>query len=314
VPLLKRFSDALRQLFGANAPAAVSSQERAAELERKIARLVDDLPALPVTAARALALTEDPDVALADLADLVREDAALATALLRVANSALYAGGAQTLRLDQAVIRLGLWTCKNLIATVGLRSTLRARSPAAEADCRALWRHGFITASLCVQINRGYRLGLGGEEYAAGLLHDLGRVLVALADPACVVLAALMDFREDGDVLARECAAIGVDHAALGAWFGELSNLPESLVEVIRHHHAPAQAKKYPRLVALVAAADHAANHVQCGADPAKYDPDKNAGLKELTANWSAGRRELLRETLPTLMEDAVADADREQG
>jgi HD-like signal output (HDOD) protein len=313
VPLLKRFADALRQLFGAGAPAA-PAPHRAAGLERKIARLVDDLPALPVTAARALALTEDPDVALADLADLVREDAALATALLRVANSALYAGGAQTLRLDQAVIRLGLWTCKSLIATVGLRSVLRGRSPAAEADCRALWRHGFVTASLCVQVNRGYRLGLAGEEYAAGLLHDLGRVLVALADPECLALAGMMDFREEGDVPARERAAIGIDHCALGGWFGELSGLPESLVEVIRHHHAPALARKNPRLVALVAAADHAANHLQCGGDPTKYDPDANAGLKELTAGWSAGRRELLLGTLPTIMEDAVADADREQG
>jgi len=295
VPLLKRFSDALRQLFGANVPPAVSASERAAGLERKIIHLVDELPAMPITATRALSLIEDPDVALADLADLIREDTALATAILRVANSALFAGGTQTLRLDQAVVRLGLWMCKNIITAVGVRSVLRGRSPPAEADCNILWHHGFMTASLCTQINRDYRLGFGGEEYAAGLLHDLGRMLIALADSECVTLANIMDFREEGDVLARERATIGVDHCALGGWFGELSNLPDSLVEVIRCHHAPAQARKLPRLVALVSTADHVANHIQCEMNVESYDPKANVGFGCLTTGWATGRRDHLR-------------------
>lgn len=313
MPLLKRFADALRQVFRANAPATVSAADRAAALERKIARLVDDLPAMPVAATRALSLIDDPDVALSDLAEVIREDTALATAILRVANSALFAGGAQTLRLDQAVIRLGLWSCKSLITAVGVRSVVRGQSPVAEADCRALWHHGFVTASLCSQINRAYRLGFGGEEYAAGLLHDLGRMLIALADPECLVLAAVMDFREEGDVQARERAAIGIDHCALGAWFGELSGLPDTLVEVIRHHHAPTEAAEQARLAALVAAADHIANHVQRGIAAATYDPATNAGLSSLTGGWSAGRRDKLREAIPALVEEAVASAERER-
>jgi HD-like signal output (HDOD) protein len=313
VPLLKRFSDALRQVFRANPPATVSAADRAAALERKIARLVDELPAMPVTATRALALIEDPDVALSDLADLIREDTALATAILRVANSALYAGGSQTLRLDQAVVRLGLWSCKSLITAVGVRSVVRGQASPVEAECRALWHHGFVTASLCAQLNRGYRLGFGGEEYAAGLLHDLGRMLIALADSECLRLAEVMDFREEGDPLARERAAIGVDHCSLGAWFGELSCLPDSLVAVIRHHHAPDGAGTMSRLAALVAAADHIANHAQCGSDSVSYDPATNTGLAALTAKWSPRRRDQLRESIPALVEEAVASAERER-
>lgn len=313
MPLLKRFSDALRQLFGANVPAAVSASDRAAGLERKIIHLVDELPAMPVTATRALALIEDPDIALADLADLIREDTALATAILRVANSALFAGGAQTLRLDQAVVRLGLWMCKNIITAVGVRSVLRGQSPAAEADCKRLWHHGFITASLCTQINRAYRLGFGGEEYAAGLLHDLGRMLIALADRECLILANVMDFREEDDVLARERAAIGVDHCALGGWFGELSSLPDSLVEVIRYHHAPTQSVKFPRLVALVATADHMANHIECGMEAAGYNFTANVGLGCLTVGWATGRRDHFHGAIVEMMEEAVTATEREQ-
>lgn len=309
--LLKRFSDALRQLFGTPAPEAETAGARAARLERKILQLVDNMPAMPNTAARALALIEDPDVALADLAELIREDATLATALLRVANSVLYAGGSQALRLEQAVIRLGLWSCKTLITTVGIRTVTRGNT--ADAECRTLWHHGVITAGLCTQINRAYRLGFNGEEYAAGLLHDLGRVLIALADRECLTLADVMDFREEGDVLARERSAVGADHCGLGAWFGELSGLPDQLVSVIRHHHNPSGIPEL-RLVALVSAADHIANYLQTAPHSTSYDPTANTGLKVLTALWSPGRREHLTAALPDMMAAAADAAGQEPG
>jgi HD-like signal output (HDOD) protein len=311
VALLKRFSDALRQLFGTSAPGTETAAQRAAKLERTVRQLVDNLPAIPVTAARALELIEDPDVALADLAELVMEDAALATSLLRVANSALFAGGSQAVRLDQAVIRLGLWTCKSLITTVGVRTVVRGN--AADAECRALWHHGAVTAGLCSRLNRAGRLGFTGEEYAAGLLHDLGRVLITLADRECMALANVMDFREEGDVLGRERAAIGADHCALGAWFGELSNLPDQLVTAIRFHHAPSQSPE-PRLAALVSAADHVANHLQTGLNLIGYDAAANAGLAFLTAKWSPGRRGHLAAALPEMMAEAAEEAAGELG
>ncbi len=312
VALLKRFSDALRSVFGSNPLPTPSASARALHLERQIRLLVDALPALPVTAARALALMEDPDVALADIADLIQEDPALATGLLRVANSALFAGGAAALRLDQAVVRLGLWMCKDLVTAIGMRRMLRGRAAATETDCRTLWHHAFVTASICAQLNRANRLGFQGEEYSAGMLHDLGRLLIALADPESLALAGAMNFQEDADTPQRERAAIGADHCALGGWFAELSNLPPALVEVIRRHHAPPPAGSPARLVALVAAADHMANHLQRGLSVASYDPATNDGLTTLCTGWSAGRTEHMRTTLPAIMEGAHAAAETE--
>ncbi|AMV26807.1 HDOD domain protein [Gemmata sp. SH-PL17] len=310
--LLKRFSDALRSMFTSSAPAAPSAAERAVRLEQQIRRLVDEMPPLPVTATRALALMEDPNVSLAAIADLIREDAALATGLLRVANSALFAGGAPTIRLDQAVVRLGLWTCRSMVTAIGLRGRLRGRATTGEFERRTLWHHGFVTASICAQLNRTHRLGFHGEEYSAGLLHDLGRVLIALADPESLALAGAMDFREEGDLLARERAVIGADHCALGGWFAELSNLPPELVEVIRHHHTPRPPGAGSRLVALVAAADHMANHLQCGGTTENYNPLTNPRLPFLVAGWGGERQKRLIATLPELMRDAVTTAERE--
>jgi HD-like signal output (HDOD) protein len=325
VKILKRFSDALRNLFRPPATAQPVGPgdgpakpppppAPATDLEQKVLRLVDNMPTMPDTATKAMALLDDRDVQFADLARLIERDAAIATGLLRVANSVLYASSAPAVKLDQAVVRLGTFQCKNLMMAIGLRSVFRGMAGPVKAQCQALWHHGFVTASLCVQINRAYRLGFSGEEFSAGLLHDLGRILLALADPDCLNRAGAMDFHEAGDVLGRERAAIGIDHCGLGGWFGEMSNLPESLVHAIRCHHEPQQTANSPhhRLVALAATADHMANHVQRNEDAAAYDSAGNAGLHCLAERWTPTKREQLLAEVPVLMAEAERAAARE--
>src|SRR5262249_3045370 len=151
-----------------------------------------------------------------------------------------------------------------------------------------------------------YRLGFDGEEFSAGLLHDLGRILLVLADPECSAAAAVMDFREEQDLLERERAAIGIHHCALGGWFGEHSKLPESLLHTLWYHHEPNVSDDSKRLVILVATADHMANHLQRGEDVEAYQPEENLGLAHLWARWPEARRERLLAELPSLMTESL--------
>src|SRR5438132_2993954 len=108
--LLKHITDLLHHLFGSNAPPmGVAAAETAVRLEQNLLALVDTMPTLPVIATRALALANEPDTKFADLARLIEGDAAIATGLLRIANSLFYAGGCPAVRLQQAVVRLGMW-------------------------------------------------------------------------------------------------------------------------------------------------------------------------------------------------------------
>jgi HD-like signal output (HDOD) protein len=312
--ILKPIADKLRQLFRSR----VRSQggeviETAQRLEHQVLALVDNMPTLPDTAARALALANDPDSRFADLARLIEADTTIATGLLRVANSALYRSSCAALKLEQAVVRLGLWQCKHLILSIGMRSLFQRMTGATQAQCEVLWHHGYVTAHLCRQLNGAYRLGFDGEEFSAGLLHDLGRILLVLADPACATRAGALDFGEPADQLARERAAIGIDHCALGGWFGEHSRLPEALVHTMWYHHEPNVTAHARRLVMLVAAADHLANHVQRGEDDAAYNLDDNAGVACLWTGWPEARKERLLGDLPGMMEASIQAADREQ-
>jgi HD-like signal output (HDOD) protein len=312
--ILKRFADKLRGLFRSHArPRRDEAAELAARLENNVLALVGNMPALPDTATRAMALADDPGARVADLVGLIEADVAIATALLRTANSAFYSGGAPATKLSQAVVRLGGSQCKNLIVAVSMKTLIWQMAGDEKARCEALWHHGYLTACLCSQVARAFRLLFDGAEFSAGLLHDLGRVLLLLADPECFARAGAMDFHEEPGLLARERAAIGIDHCALGAWFGEQSQLPDTLIQAMRFHHEPESADPPSTLVDLVATADHMANHLQRGEPIETYDPQGNVGLAYLWGRWPEARRERLLDEIPSLMEEALAAAAREQ-
>lgn len=312
--ILDRIKALLRDLFRSHAePRPEGLAQRAARLEQNVLRLVGNMPTLPATASRAIALASDPDGDFNQFVRLVEGDTAIAAALLRVANSSLYASSSQAVKLPQAVVRLGMALCRDLILSVSLKSLTWGLARADKAQCEALWHHGHVTAALCRLINRAYRLGLDGGEYFAGLLHDLGRVLLLLADRECFALAGAGDFAEAPGLLQREREALGIDHCALGAWFGEHSQLPDPVIQAARFHHEPERADPPGLLVALVATADHMADHLQRGEPAEAYNPEGNVGLPLLWARWPEGRKERLLAEVTSLMNEALAVASRER-
>ncbi len=311
--VLLALSDKLRKLFNRHTRSAADDTAAvAARLEERVLALVENMPTLPDTAARALALADEPDGSLPEFAALIEQDAAIATAVLRLANSALYAGGMPAVKLQQAVVRLGMKQCQQLVVAIGTRSLFRRIAGPTRLQCEVLWQHASVTASICRQINRGFRLGFDGEEFSAGLLHDLGRILLVLADADAFARSGSSSFVEPPDVLERERRAIGIDHCALGGWFGELSQLPDPVVWAVRFHHEPETAEWPKGLVALVSAADHMANHLQLGEEPGSYDPSDNYGLACLWERWPEEKQNRLLDHLPSMMEESLLSAAAE--
>ena len=221
------------------------------------------MPTLPVAATRAMNVAKDPNSSLAELAAVIERDPALAAGILKLANSALYRTFEGVLSLQQAVVRLGSRECQNLILAVGMRSLFLNMPPARQARYAALWRHSFLTGCLCRRLARVLGLPFEGEEFAAGLAHDIGRVLIGLGAPEHAEAADPMHFIEGPDVLLREEALLGTDHCHFGARFANVNSLPAPLISAVQFHHTPEWAQEHKPLVALVAVADHMANYFQ---------------------------------------------------
>ncbi len=268
---------------------------------------------LPDIAVKALAMARDPNCSIREFSSVIEHDAKLATEILRITNSAFYAARSPILNLKQAVTRLGFAHCRNVILAASLGSAMR-RLPLAEAWMQlVLWRHSVLTGVIAMALNKHFNLGFIGEEFTAGLIHDVGRSLFGVVSPTNFATADPLDFEEEGDFLQRERDILRTDHCELGAWFMAHNKLPEPLVEVVRLHHSPAEAGENQKLVAIIAVADHMANYLQRQGAADGYEPQENAAMEVLFDEHS-GNRAVFCRAAQTYMTDALREANSANG
>ncbi|HVJ85616.1 MAG TPA: HDOD domain-containing protein [Caulifigura sp.] len=260
-----------------------------ADLKERLRKAVGTLNMLPAVAVQALQIANNPDCDLGKLAGVIQRDLKLTTMILRMANSALFSPPKPIASLHHAVLTIGLRRCRDFIVTAGLDSVSRKVPPELKAQRELLWRHGFVTALFAMKVNQLLGLRFQGEEFTAGLMHDFGRTLLAVADPEAFSRIDVLDFVEGDDAEGREREAIGTSHAEFGAWFAATNELPESLVGAIQFHHAPEAAGPHVQLAALVAVADHMANHIQRGEPPETYNSMTDGAM--LVLEQSGARR-----------------------
>jgi HD-like signal output (HDOD) protein len=289
----------------APAPSAGPSKSTAVRLQESLGD-VNKLPTIPAIATRAMAVANDPNSSLMDFSRLVQRDPPLTAGLLKLANSPLYQVGRPVQSVEQAVVRLGLRNCQNLIVSVGMRSLFQNVHPSRVEFCEQLWEHSFLTALVCRNVNKVFGLKFAGEEFTAGLLHDLGRIVIAVACPNDVDVTKVLDLIEGPDVLEREQEEVGADHCYLGGWFALQNKLPPPIITTIRHHHTPGQVATNAGLVAVVALAEHMTNYLLGDNDPNEYRAEANGGFQCLTAEWSEDAREKASRLVPLIVTETA--------
>jgi putative nucleotidyltransferase with HDIG domain len=191
------------------------------------------LPVLPAPHARALQLLEDRNAEVSELAETVSADPALTTAVLRAANSAASAPVNRMTDADQAIMRIGLDATRRIVAGAVVGRTFKdVRNASIKAD--QLWEHLIACAILTDQALRRNKTVTGG--FAAGMLHDLGRMAMAQAEPEryrqVVKLAST-----GADARSIEIDVFGYDHQEFGQRIAEAWNLPDEIVDAIGDHH-----------------------------------------------------------------------------
>ncbi len=205
------------------------------ELEQRLRRC-STLPTLPGVALRVLDLGNDPDTSLGEVAETITCDPALASKLLKAANSPLYGQRRKTENLRQALSLVGLNAALTLALSFSLRGAVSADRT--QVDMQHYWRRSLIAAEACRLLGTQQGLHCREELFLAGLLHDIGMLALERALPEAYgpLLAGCPS--HDALVLA-EHDAFGVDHAAVGAWLLKHWGLPDYLVQAVAGSHQP---------------------------------------------------------------------------
>jgi len=191
-----------------------------------------DIPSAPPVVTDLMSAMADPMAGAEQIAAVIARDPTLVAQLLRVANSPFYGRRGQVGSVEAAVMTLGFHAVRNLVVALSTRGVYGEFS----GLTRTLWDHANAVAQASGAIAKSVGRVSVEDAMAAGLLHDLGMVLLLRADEAGYT--ALVDGASDVDALAAaERGQFGFDHGDAGAAVVLHWSLPESLVAVVGAVH-----------------------------------------------------------------------------
>ncbi len=198
------------------------------------------LPSMPGIAAKLLDLCQDESVDLRKVAELASMDPALSARMLKLVNSSLYGLRFRVNTVHQAVTLLGLVATRGLVLSVSLVPSL-ARKDTVCFDYDVYWKRSLIAAQAAPAIGRWLHVTHQEELFVAGLLQDLGMLVLGEALPE--IYGPIVK-ESDGDhrrLVALEHRHLDTDHAEVGVWLARRWNLPEIVVQGMAGSHDPYQ-------------------------------------------------------------------------
>jgi len=274
--------------------------------KEKLIKLVDTLPAFPASVHKVLELTAKPDCLPRDLVAVIEHDPVLTIKILKLVNSAYFGLSREVTSISHAVVYVGLNTVKNVAISVAASGVLPKENKAG-LDMQEFWLHSLTVGVIGRTLARGKGAGPSqlANLFVAGLLHDIGRVLMAhfYADDYRPVIAA--QEHSTSPLHEIEKQVIGMSHDYLGAKIAERWQLPGDLIEAIKaHHHIEAYDKPAELAIGL-----SCANKIEGFMSAKAKDPDYPAPeLCELEKNWLAASVEDAVASMSDL-EDEIAKA-----
>lgn len=219
---------------------------------------IGDIATLPEITVKIIQLVEDPRSTARDLHNIVKNDPALSTKVLKVVNSAFYGLPGQIASIDRAIVLLGLSAVKNIAIAASINRYFKGGQITEQFTAKDLWRHSVAVAvvSKMIATLRGRSVG-SDEIFLAGLIHDLG-ILVErqafgdqLGDVVQRCLAGEGSFNE------IETQVFGTDHQTFGAALTTKWKFPRHLRAVVGYHHNYENLNdEYKQLVATIRVAD----------------------------------------------------------
>jgi putative nucleotidyltransferase with HDIG domain len=214
-----------------------------------------EIPAVPVVAVKVLRLVDDPHASIRDLQRVIMADQAIASRVLRVANSAFYGRRQRIDTISEAITVLGLKSIKTITLAVSTREVYR-RFGLVE---QKLWEHSLGVSVACGIIASQVSIVKAEEAVVAGLVHDIGKVIMNNSHPDRFNILMQNLYERSVAFTSLEGEVFGFTHAEVGSLLAEKWGFPEDLRRAILYHHSMASsdpALDGEVIIAAVALAD----------------------------------------------------------
>ena len=224
------------------------------DIRRMVGR-INKLPSLPRVHTELIRTLSNPAATAAGVARILKQDIAMCAKLLQFVNSSFFQLAQRITNIDYAIVYLGFNMVKNLALSVGVFQAAKPEQEGFSMDL--LQRHSLVTANIAARLLT--HTEKSEDAFAAGLLHDIGKLIFVQEYPEHVERirrAMFTDWRPE-HLLEKE--RVGATHADVGAYLLGMWGLPDSAVQAVANHHTPERIKD---VGFDVSAAVHVANQL----------------------------------------------------
>ena len=234
-------------------------------VKKQIMDEINGLPTFPENVIKLLDMCSQPDASIEDIVANIKLDLSLTTDVIKLANSAGFIAGNRIEDVNMAVMKIGLKNVRDILLASNARKIMESRYSKFEE----IWDHCNRVAFYAKLIAMRYNFKNAADNaFLAGLLHDLGQVILLAVDMNSVKkIAKLVNDRNIVTSTVMEEISIGISHAEIGGMVAEKWNFPEYLSNSIRYHHSPqSSAQEFQDITYIV----YLANQL-CGVENRKY-------------------------------------------
>ena len=203
-------------------------------------KISGNLPSMPQVLLQLIDSCHEGEINLQEIAHIVDKDAAISAKLLQLVNSAFIGARRSFTNVEQAVMYLGGDTVRNLAISISVQQVFRRVESNGLLSIDRFWHHSYLNALLARNIAFATAHPNPSDAYLAGLLHDIGKLLLWMAFPGKYAPLLLKGVRcHNGRLAFLEEEKLHVNHCSAGAWLCEQWRLPTLLADAIRYHHHP---------------------------------------------------------------------------
>ena len=240
----------------------IECKQPSVEIRRRVFQ-IERLAAMPQVLWRLVEALGDERTDARSLAKLIESDPGLTAKLLGLANSAYYGLSHKVTTIDRAVVVIGFHELQILALGAGLAELFDVDQSPPEMDGEGFWLHCLAVSWLAKELARAANYPTPAEVMVAGLLHDLGKLMLIthLSDEFAGI--ARMTSQGASYYQAEECQ--GLQHSILGYWLAKRWSLPDIHLWAIRDHHTLSEENPYLVTTCLVALADETAKSLGYG-------------------------------------------------
>ncbi|MCU0609234.1 MAG: HDOD domain-containing protein [Chitinispirillaceae bacterium] len=275
---------------------------------RKITESVIGLPTLPTVVTKMIDQVDSPRTSAASLARLISSDQALTAKVLKLANSAYYGFPREISTVNMAIVVLGFNAVKEMGLSLSVFDVFKNTPSSGGFDVTRFWEHSIGCGVASRMLARVYRAPFAGEAFVAGLLHDIGKVI--LKQYFDTEFAEIIRLQKERSITLEEAEVevIETSHAQIGAWLAEKWNLPKVIADTVLYHHRPWEAPAEPVFIACATLGDYLCHLSSVGGSGRLVPPVLDSRMWELFGRSGVQIDETL---IPALQTEFLLEFDK---